>query len=175
MIHVVLCKSYETNVVVMQLFLFFSPRNLQTMHVGVIGERSKIHLRREIWNPSQKIEIDEKVHLSHIHSNIALHWGIVHEETMHVGQYSAIFKLTHANVIYDILESLIFCYRNFYWNGCLCSQENYIEDFGSFVAKKCNVIYPKRRGVLSNTKKQGIEGTDFLSLNHLLRNKLAKL
>ena len=48
MIHVVLCKSYETNVVVMQLFLFFSPRNLQTMHVGVIGERSKIHLRREI-------------------------------------------------------------------------------------------------------------------------------
>ena len=72
---------------------------------------------------------------------------------MHVGQYSAIFKLTHVNVIYDILESLIFCYRNFYWNGCLFPQENYIEDFGSFVAKKCNVIYPKRRGVLSNTKK----------------------
>ena len=98
------------------------------------------------------------MHLSHIHSNIALHCigGIVHEETMHVGQYSAIFKLTHVNVIYDILESLIFCYRNFYWNGCLFPQENYIEDFGSFVAKKCNVIYPKRRGVLSNTKKNKV-------------------
>ena len=94
---------------------------------------------------------------------------------MHVGQYSAIFKLTHVNVIYDILISLIFCYRNFYWNGCLFPQENYIEDFGSFVAKKCNVIYPKRGGSFPTQKKQSIEGTDFLSLNHLLRNKLAKL